>query len=87
MTHPKRRAPTTPPVLTVPEAAQCCGVTSSTIRRWLAYDDDPLPSRTIGQLTRVVMPADLAAWSAKRGQLLLLDPSDVAKPWPRRDRS
>lgn len=72
----------TPPVLTLEEVAEVCGVSLGSVRRWLAEHN--LPAATVGLKRRLVFPAKLKAWAAEQGIDLLADPATVAQPWPRR---
>lgn len=83
MTTAKKKKARTPPLLTVQEAAEVMGVSAATINRWATQVDDPLPSRFINRLRRVVFPGDLVSWCTRHNVQPLIDPSDVAQPWPR----
>lgn len=86
MAQRKRRPPTSPPLLTIREAAEVLGVTTATVNRWAAQDDDPLPSKRLG-LRRVIFPEDLRRWAEARDFIFIADPAEVARPWPRRERA
>lgn len=73
----------TEPILTLDEVAGLCGVATVSVRRWLAADATPLPSQWLGRSMRVVRPEALVRWAEERSMILLGDPHEVAKPWPR----
>ena len=70
------------PILTVEDVARVLGLGVSAVRKHLV-GDDPIPSKRLGALRRVVLPNDLRAWADRREMMLVLDPDDVARPWPR----